>query len=141
MDVELRCNNGKCRKPLGGIEPRACVTTYIFCVECADNVFGISLLCPLCQTSLTASNDIVLTELNPSEDYKSSVLAGLKPDIIADICQRALSFWSYQMMQELNYQAMLIKAQDRKYRQLEEQMNTTITSRNGEVLSKCPYYY
>ncbi|KAI9597013.1 hypothetical protein BDF19DRAFT_489392 [Syncephalis fuscata] len=134
MDVELRCNNGKCRKSLGGSETHACVTTcsHIFCVACADTAFSISLLCPSCQTSLTASNDIVLAELNPSEDYKSSVLAGLRPDIIADVCQRALSFWTYQVTQEIGYQEMLRKVHDNKYRLLEEQTTAALTNANGE---------
>jgi E3 ubiquitin-protein ligase CCNP1IP1 len=39
-------------------------------------------------------DSIVYTDLNPSEDYKSSVLAALKPDMILDIASRALSFWT-----------------------------------------------
>ncbi|RKP22695.1 hypothetical protein SYNPS1DRAFT_3942, partial [Syncephalis pseudoplumigaleata] len=114
----------------------------VFCVPCADNAFGISLLCPLCQTSLTANNDIVLVELNPTEDYNcrslilarwQSVLAGQRPDVIADVCQRALSFWNYQMTQELSYQEMMRRAQENRHRQLEEQMKTTIANRNGEI--------
>lgn len=61
---------------------------------------------------------IVYTDLNPTEDYKSSVLAALKPDVILDIASRALSFWTYQQTQEYAYLQLT-------YRQLEE--------RNGEV--------
>ncbi|RKP05952.1 hypothetical protein THASP1DRAFT_32223 [Thamnocephalis sphaerospora] len=136
MDVELRCNNTRCRKPLGNADnPRACVTTcsHIFCIDCADGAFGISLLCPSCQTSLTSKSDIVLAELNPPEDYKSSVLAGLRPDIIADVCQRALSFWTYQVAQELAYQEAVQKMQESQRNRMEEQASVAITQANSEL--------
>ncbi|KAI8915343.1 hypothetical protein DFJ77DRAFT_462263, partial [Powellomyces hirtus] len=81
METELRCNNVQCRKGLGN-NARACVTTcsHIFCVECAEKAFNTALICPACESSLTERDDIVFTELNPSEDYKSSVLAGLRPE-------------------------------------------------------------
>lgn len=52
-------------------------------------------LCSLVKTPLTETDAIVYTELNPSEDYKSSVLAALRPEIVLDIASRALSFWTY----------------------------------------------
>lgn len=43
----------------------------------------------------------MVTNLNPSEDYKTSVLSGLSPEAIMECAGRALSFWSYQMTQDL----------------------------------------
>lgn len=43
----------------------------------------------------------MVTNLNPSEDYKTSVLSGLSPESIMECAGRALSFWSYQMTQDL----------------------------------------
>lgn len=95
MEVTLRCNNLTCRCQL---LHKAVVTTcsHIFCVDCGTRYFESALVCPACETSLTQRDDIVFAELLPTEDYKSSVLAGLRPDIVAEICGRALSFWGYQ---------------------------------------------
>ncbi|CAG8562877.1 11698_t:CDS:10, partial [Ambispora gerdemannii] len=110
MEAELRCNIVQCRKVLS-TEGRACVTTcsHIFCVDCANKAFSSALVCPACDTSLTENDDIVFADLNPSEDYKSSVLSGLRPDFIMEICTRALSFWTYQTTQEACFQEMLYK--------------------------------
>lgn len=43
----------------------------------------------------------MVTDLNPSEDYKTSVLSGLNPEAVMECAGRALSFWSYQMTQDL----------------------------------------
>lgn len=43
----------------------------------------------------------MVANLNASEDYKTSVLSGLSPEVIMECAGRALSFWSYQMTQDL----------------------------------------
>jgi E3 ubiquitin-protein ligase CCNP1IP1 len=45
-------------------------------------------------------DDAVVAQLNPSEDYKTSVLSGLTPTIIMECAGRALGFYSYQASQE-----------------------------------------
>jgi len=60
--------------------------------------------------------DVVRVDLQPSEQYKSvrvvqpryftaicttkkqMVLAGQRPEVIMEICTRAVSFWTYQVM-------------------------------------------
>ncbi|RGB23759.1 hypothetical protein C1646_609127, partial [Rhizophagus diaphanus] len=116
---DLRCNVVQCRKILN-TENRACVTTCS--LDCANNSFSSALVCPACETSLTENDDIVFTDLNPSEDYKSSVLSGLRPDLVVEICSRALSFWTYQTTQEACFQEMLYKNLEEKYTQLEKQV-------------------
>ncbi|CEG72950.1 hypothetical protein RMATCC62417_08422 [Rhizopus microsporus] len=82
-----------------------------------------ALVCPACNTSLTESGDIIMTQLNPSEQYKSSVLAGLKPEVILDISGRAIAFYEYQVSQELCFQSMLQSNIEDKYNSLREQYN------------------
>lgn len=100
MDVDLRCNNLSCRKTL---TEKAVVTTcsHAFCVECANLLFDASSQsCPACGTALSEPDDVVITSLRPTNDYKTSVLSGLSPAIILEICNRAIAFWQYQVHQE-----------------------------------------
>ncbi|CAB5376428.1 unnamed protein product [Rhizophagus irregularis] len=108
---------------------------YIFCVDCANNSFSSALVCPACETSLTENDDIVFTDLNPSEDYKSSVLSGLRPDLVVEICSRALSFWTYQTTQEACFQEMLYKNLEEKYTQLEKQVQGVMRDAQSEITS------
>ncbi|CAG8570549.1 4308_t:CDS:2 [Funneliformis caledonium] len=123
MDLELRCNFVQCRKVLNTE------------VDCANSAFSSALVCPACETSLTENDDIVFTDLNPSEDYKSSVLSGLRPDLIIEICSRALSFWTYQTTQEACFQEMLYKNLEEKYSQLEKQVQGVLRDAQSEITS------
>ncbi|KAI9321253.1 hypothetical protein BX666DRAFT_1849807, partial [Dichotomocladium elegans] len=94
----------------------------IFCMDCANQSFSRSLVCPACETSLTQSGDIVITQLNPSEEYKSSVLAGLRPDVIMDIASRAIALYDYQLSQEICYRAMARQNLESRCSSLEDQL-------------------
>lgn len=99
------------------MEGQAVVTTcsHIFCISCATTLFASSLACPACNQSLQGPDDIVMTTLNPTNEYKASILAGLPPSTILEITARAISFWTYQLSQESAYQALVLKnAQDRQ---------------------------
>jgi len=123
MDFTLRCNALKCRKQL---TDQAVVTTcrcvaadnllldvrslhllsHIFCLQCSDDLglsgsHGGARTCPACGTTLTNPDDAVIAQLNPSEDYKTSVLSGLTPTIIMECAGRGLAFYSYQATQEM----------------------------------------
>ncbi|TPX51471.1 hypothetical protein SeMB42_g00705 [Synchytrium endobioticum] len=128
---ELHCNNVQCRRALS---TKAAVTTcsHIFCMECSQ-CFNRALVCPACETSLTETDDIIFQELNPLEEYKSSVLAGLRPDILMECATRALSFWSYQMTQETCFQEMMYKQLDEKYTSLERQVQAIVREANHEI--------
>lgn len=39
--------------------------------------------------------------LNPTDDYKTSVLSGLSPSVIMEIAGRGMAFWTYQVTQEV----------------------------------------
>lgn len=81
-------------------------SSHIFCISCSDNL-GLSnssggvRICPACETHLTNPDDVVVTQLNPTEDYKTSVLSGLSPSIIMECAGRGLAFHSYQTTQEM----------------------------------------
>ncbi|KAG2420513.1 hypothetical protein HFD88_000125 [Aspergillus terreus] len=137
MDFYLRCNVLKCRAQL---QEKAVVTTcsHIFCFQCADNL-GLSRAspdprqCPACQTVLSNPDDAAMTILNPTEDYKTSVLSGLDPNTIMECAGRALLFWSYQTNQEILYQEFLGKTLTDKYANLNTQMDKVIHNANAEI--------
>lgn len=65
----LRCNALKCRATLSD---QGVVTTcsHLYCVECARTLFDRERVCPACSTNLPEPDDVVLTNLNPTE-YRS----------------------------------------------------------------------
>ncbi|CAG7965215.1 unnamed protein product [Penicillium nalgiovense] len=139
MDFSLRCNSLKCRAEL---KEKAVVTTcsHIFCDGCAESL-GLSRptasnrLCPACQTVLLNPDDAVSTILNPTEDYKTSVLSGLDPNTIMECAGRALAFWAYQSTQEIFYQEYRAKTLTEKYANLNTQMDKIVHNANTEILS------
>ncbi|OTB14151.1 hypothetical protein K445DRAFT_23932 [Daldinia sp. EC12] len=138
MEHMLRCNNLKCRKELGD---RALVTTcsHIFCTDCAARLGLTSQRhehrnsCPACNTPLTNPDDAVISNLNPSEDYKTSVLSGLSPYVIIECASRALSFWAYQATQEVFYHEKLGAALTEKYSNLSVHLDKVINDANLEI--------
>ncbi|KAK5115659.1 hypothetical protein LTR85_009830 [Meristemomyces frigidus] len=136
MDFSLRCNSLKCRTQL---DDRAVVTTcsHIFCVPCSESL-GLAnpsgaRVCPACETHLANPDDAVVTQLNPTEDYKTSVLSGLSPSIIMECAGRGLSFYSYQTTQEIVYQEFLARSLTDKYSSLSTQMDKIINEANSEI--------
>ena len=123
MEQTLRCNVMKCRKELNeyavvttcryllctpsGVHVSLISFSHIFCRDCADRLKlsvlqnGQRPVCPACEAHLINPDDAVITNLNPTEDYKTSVLSGLSPTIIMECAGRALSFWAYQTTQEV----------------------------------------
>ena len=155
MDSYLRCNSLKCRAQL---DKKAVVTTcsHIFCVPCAESL-GLATTnttartCPACQTQLSNDDDVVVTELNPTEDYKMSVLSGLSPAVIIECAGRGMAFYHYQTTQEMYvdwlgmcckvltycsvYQEYLARSLTDKYSKLSSQMDNVIEEANGEIQS------
>ncbi|PWN34410.1 uncharacterized protein FA14DRAFT_181034 [Meira miltonrushii] len=134
MDESLRCNSLPCRKPLQA-EGRAVSTScsHIFCFECATNLLQGRRICPACSTPLENQDDAVVTSLNPSASYKASVLAGLSPQIIMEICTRAIAFHNYQSMQESAFQQMLLKKAQASNSTFERELNRIQISAKTEV--------
>ncbi|KJF60436.1 E3 ubiquitin-protein ligase CCNP1IP1 [Coccidioides immitis RS] len=139
LDICLRCNSLQCRSSL---TERAIVTTcsHIFCLKCADRLdlarsTGTDRQCPACQTSLLNPDDVVSTVLNPTDDYKTSVLSGLDPNTIMECAGRALAFWAYQTAQEIFFQEYLGKNLTDKYTALNRQMDKVVHDANSEITS------
>ncbi|GCB20182.1 E3 ubiquitin-protein ligase CCNB1IP1 [Aspergillus awamori] len=89
--------------------------------------------CPACQTVLVNPDDAVATALNPTEDYKTSVLSGLDPNTIMECAGRALLFWTYQTTQEIFYQEFLAKTLTEKYTNLNTQLDKVVHNANSEI--------
>ncbi|KIK08511.1 hypothetical protein K443DRAFT_561411 [Laccaria amethystina LaAM-08-1] len=133
MDTDLKCNRLTCRRPLSN---KAVVTTcsHIFCIECANELFNASRLCPACETTLAEPDDVVLCSLQPTNDYKTSVLSGLTPSTILEICSRAISFWQYQIHQESSFQQAVVRNVNDKNAQLQKQLENVVREANGELI-------
>ncbi|KAF8559074.1 hypothetical protein OG21DRAFT_1403797 [Imleria badia] len=125
MDSDLKCNRLNCRKTL--------VDKAVVVLECANELFNVSRLCPACETSLTEPDDVVVCCLHPTNDYKTSVLSGLSPSVIMEICKRALSFWQYQIHQENSFQNAVTRNLNDKNAQLQKQLENVV--REG---MRCP---
>ncbi|XP_069674428.1 E3 ubiquitin-protein ligase CCNB1IP1-like isoform X2 [Periplaneta americana] len=61
------------------------------------------------------------------------VLCGLRPEIIIDITNRALTFWQYQMCQELQYQKALVKKTNDNFNVAEEEYENQIMKLKTEL--------
>ncbi|KAK3182077.1 hypothetical protein K4F52_006642 [Lecanicillium sp. MT-2017a] len=138
MDHSLTCNNLKCRAELSD---RALVTTcsHIFCLECANRQFLLQCdahnraSCPACGTELSSAEDAAVTNLRPTEAYKTSILSGLSPSTIMECAGRALSFWAYQTTQEICYQQYLYKTLTDKYSALSVRLDQVVKEANAEI--------
>ncbi|KFD56671.1 hypothetical protein M514_02347, partial [Trichuris suis] len=81
MNFELICNFRHCRRR---IEGHAWVTScsHIFCDHDGQLEFSKKLACPACDAGLPGKFDIFRINMNPTEQFKSMVLAGQKPETI-----------------------------------------------------------
>ncbi|XP_078325974.1 E3 ubiquitin-protein ligase CCNB1IP1-like isoform X2 [Crassostrea virginica] len=86
-------------------------------------------------TDLSDKLDIIRIEVSPSEKYKSMVLAGKRPEIIMEICSRAMSFWSYQIHQERVYQEYIGSKAKERAAQLEQYYEQVISRTSAELNS------
>ncbi|KAL2258166.1 hypothetical protein VTK26DRAFT_8639 [Humicola hyalothermophila] len=106
MEQRLNCNVQECGSQLS---ERAVVTvcSHAICVQCANN-HGFTeqapYTCPVCGQALNAS-EVCEQLLHPPEEWKSVTLSGLSPTVVMECAGRALSFWSYQMTNQISYQA------------------------------------
>ncbi|KAF9182147.1 hypothetical protein BGZ51_004896 [Haplosporangium sp. Z 767] len=63
----------------------------------------------------------------------SSILSGLRPEVIMEICTRAISFWTYQTSQEAKYQEMTRKSLEDKLSLVEKQLQRMTRDVNIEL--------
>ncbi|KAF8605494.1 hypothetical protein BDV93DRAFT_439180 [Ceratobasidium sp. AG-I] len=143
METDLKCNRLTCRTTL---TDKAVVTTcsHIFCIDCANELFGSAQVCPACESSLTEPyvQSYLLTNfvrsaqicsLHPTNDYKTSVLSGLSPAVILEISGRAISFWQYQIHQESSFQAAILKNVNERIAHLQKQLDNVVREANNEL--------
>ncbi|EJD01198.1 uncharacterized protein FOMMEDRAFT_89166 [Fomitiporia mediterranea MF3/22] len=133
MDLDLKCNNLSCRKTLTDKAVVVSMETSVH--HCANELFTSAQLCPACETHLSEPDDVVVSSLHPSNDYKTSVLSGLGPSLILEICGRAMSFWQYQTHQEYSFQQAVLKNMNERNAQLQKQLDNVI--REGLILHIC----
>ncbi|XP_014769952.1 E3 ubiquitin-protein ligase CCNB1IP1 [Octopus bimaculoides] len=115
------------------VEVTSC--SHIFCEEDGSREFNKAYSCPACESSLSGTFDIIRIDLQPSDQYKSMVLAGQKPEVIMEICSRALSFWTYQSHQERVYQEYIASKVKEKATQLEQYYEEVVSRIQSELCS------
>ncbi|KAK0190766.1 hypothetical protein F5146DRAFT_1137592 [Armillaria mellea] len=104
-----------------------------------------------CEATLTEPDDVVVCSLHPSNDYKTSVLSGLMPSVILEICSRAISFWQYQIYQERwlsfkdqalsltriymysSFQQAVVRNLTDKNTQIQKQLDSVVREANSEI--------
>ncbi|KAK5955708.1 hypothetical protein OHC33_003349 [Knufia fluminis] len=140
MEANLRCNNhhsGYCRNEL---RDEAFVTTcsHIFCRDCVQkhgfqDPAGGRRACLACGTELPSPKDVVYANLRPTEEYQSTILCGLDPNIILECASKALRFWNYQMSTEIAWQEHLYKEMTTRYSSLHNNAQQVIDDANTEI--------
>lgn len=133
-DDGLVCNFKKCRKRLNNFAwTTSC--SHVFCDEDGTKIFKDKAVCPVCCSDLPGQYDIVRVDLQPSDEYKSMLLAGQRPETIIEICSRALSFWTYQTHQERIYQEHIYGKLKDKLTQLEGYYQQLLSRTQAELSS------
>ena len=89
----------------------ACVqlANLIFLIRKSLHLTELAVRSVLKRRLLCDSDDIVYTSLNPPQTFRTTILAGMNPMIVQDICGRALGFWTYQVTQEIRLQETVLK--------------------------------
>ncbi|KAF9557308.1 hypothetical protein EC968_007693 [Mortierella alpina] len=67
------------------------------------------------------------------EPHEASILSGLSPEVIMEICTRAISFWTYQTAQEAKFQEMAQRTLEDKLGLVEKQLQRMTREVNVEL--------
>ncbi|XP_063596787.1 E3 ubiquitin-protein ligase CCNB1IP1-like isoform X1 [Penaeus indicus] len=128
----LLCNFRRCRRPLDSV---AWVTfcSHIFCPEDGRNLRQTPCECPACGAKLTLQSDILRVELDPTEQFKSMILAGLQPEVIMEVCHRGLAFWTYQINQERTYQQHVVKRLRERLQEIQSYYEQVVRGRDDQL--------
>ncbi|KAK3379891.1 hypothetical protein B0T24DRAFT_663978, partial [Lasiosphaeria ovina] len=134
MEQGLTCNVSTCGAQL---TDQALVTacSHVLCLECASKHRFAGqgpYTCPVCQQPLTAS-EVCKQLLHPSEEWKSVVLSGLSPTIVMECAGKALSFWSYQMTNQILYQMQKNRDMEQHTVQLERAVENMWNQGNERI--------
>ncbi|RZF32609.1 hypothetical protein LSTR_LSTR011056 [Laodelphax striatellus] len=133
-EYALVCNYKKCRNPINSY---AWVTScsHAFCDNHShEQEWGRK--CAACDSVFNGKYDIVKADLNPSEEFKSMILAGLRPEIILDIASRAISFWSHQMYKEKLIHYSRANSVEAQLNHVESSYETLIVKMKNDIEAK-----
>jgi E3 ubiquitin-protein ligase CCNP1IP1 len=61
------------------------------------------------------------------------ILCGLRPETIIEICGKGISFWTYQMSQEMVYRDMLFKEIEDRRGAKDRQSHSTVLQLQSEL--------
>ncbi|XP_069187372.1 E3 ubiquitin-protein ligase CCNB1IP1-like [Procambarus clarkii] len=130
---QLLCNSSCCRRPL---EHLAWVTlcSHIFCDTHGTPLAQIPTVCSACGAKLVDKTDVHRVNLDPSEQFKSMILAGLRPATVMEVCHRALAFWTYQMKQEQTYQRQVTRRLRERLYQVQAYYEQQLRTRDDQLL-------
>ncbi|VDN13757.1 unnamed protein product [Dibothriocephalus latus] len=147
--LELVCNYRKCKQNLREIAV-VTICQHILCIIHSPKPLNGQhiAVCPVCDCRLDRSvNDYIEIDLQPSDRFKSLILAGQSPEVIFDICSRALSFYNFQQMLRLQFLEYVAaksvektKAMEKEFKTVLSQMkeeNMLIEHKKGALLQEC----
>ncbi|XP_065566612.1 E3 ubiquitin-protein ligase CCNB1IP1-like isoform X2 [Artemia franciscana] len=127
------CNNKECRKSISG-RAWATVCSHVFCHSCGSKTLDkIPTSCPACDTLLKKQFEALNLDLDPSDEFKSMIVAGLRPETILEIAQRGMSFWTYQKYQDLLFNEATIQALTENNEILEKHYQDLIEKRERDL--------
>ncbi|KAH7163622.1 hypothetical protein B0J13DRAFT_634972 [Dactylonectria estremocensis] len=94
---------------------------------------GRRVPCLVCNAQLNNPDSVFVSNLNPSEEYKTTILSGLSPSDVMECAGRALSFWALQASQEIYYHHHLYKTLTGKYSNLNLRLEKIVNDANSEI--------
>ncbi|KAK1836629.1 hypothetical protein QBC39DRAFT_296795 [Podospora conica] len=127
MEANLNCNVKQCGVQLSN---QAVVTA------CSRHGFTGSgpYTCPVCRQPLIGG-EIYKQVLQPSDEWKSVALCGLNPIVIMECAGRAVSFWSYQMTNQIMFQLQKNKDLQQQCLNLEGEVENMWNQGNARISS------
>ncbi|KAK0627693.1 hypothetical protein B0T14DRAFT_535420 [Immersiella caudata] len=102
MEQNLSCNVKNCSTELV-YQTVVTACSHSLCLGCSEQ-HGFAgqgpYTCPVCRQPLE-DTEFLRQTLRPTEEWKSVALAGLSPTHVMECAGRALTFWSYQMTNQM----------------------------------------
>ncbi|VDM19557.1 unnamed protein product [Hydatigera taeniaeformis] len=130
----MACNYRKCRQPL--VETAiVTICQHIFCLSHGPSLEAGQhrTNCPACNSSLDRNaNDFIEVDLQPSDRFKSLILAGQSPDIILDITKRAITFFVLQQSLGSQFLEYVAAKSIEKTRSIEKELKSLMLKMKEE---------
>ncbi|EUB65025.1 E3 ubiquitin-protein ligase CCNB1IP1 [Echinococcus granulosus] len=133
-EIELACNYRKCRQPL--VETAiVTICQHIFCLSHGPGLETGQhrTNCPACNSPLDRNaNDFIEVDLQPSDRFKSLILAGQSPEIILDITRRAITFYELQQSLRSQFLEYVAAKSIEKTRSIEKELKSLMLKMKEE---------